>query len=380
MRVTSHNGRWGSPKHNGRNFDAERAGHIDAGRVSQNQYWVWDMEAEEMDPEAFEGSELRYYNEQFGAALAAQNERHRKHGDHKRVRTMEEVMSARQRRPEESIWQIGDMNAGTDPEVFMECVNEYMAFQMDWSEEHGNPFQFLNAAVHLDEASPHAHVRRVWQYQDAAGVWQIGQNKALEAAGVPLPDPTKPEGAKNNRKMVFDAMCREKWLDICEAHGFTVEREADASHTNHIPKEQYIELQERVRELQAKEAASTARIATLEAEAVETVAKAETALTEAEKAKRELFQLRNRMFQFLQSYPGAIEAYAEKFGLDAVPDELRVKAARRAVETASKIEPKSATQTQGSSEKHTGPKRPPRHGSFDDMFADYMKQQDELQL
>ena len=248
MRGSRHNGRWGSERHNGRDFDLAKSGHIDAQASAGNTYWAWD-------DGPMVGCELRYYEEHFGQALTAQNERYRKKGNHDRVRTMEEFMQARQHRPEETIMQIGTMADGVDPEEFGEMVDEFLEWEQNWAEQHGQPFALLDAAIHVDEASPHAHIRRVWQYKDADGVLHVGQNKALAAAKVPLPDPTQKEGPKNNRKMVYDAMCREKWLDICEEHGYEVERLPDASRSAHIPKEQYQAIQDALAALEAREEA-----------------------------------------------------------------------------------------------------------------------------
>lgn len=241
MRATSHNGRWGTARHNGREFNLDRAEHIDKSRVGDNLYWHWDKDAQG----DFLGAEERYYQERFGAALDAQNERHRTARHTERVKTMADWMDAQNTRPEESIWQIGSMEDDVEPEDFAGAVEELQEWLMDWSKEHGEPFQVLTTAIHFDEASPHAHVRRVWQYQDADGTWKIGQNKALEAAGVPLPEPGKPVGKNNNRKITFDKMVREKWLEICESYGYEIESEPDPKHQKHLPKEQFIELQER---------------------------------------------------------------------------------------------------------------------------------------
>ena len=252
MRGSRHNGRWGSERHNGRDFDLSRAGHIDAQASEDNTYWVWDGGQ-------MLGCELRYYERQFGPALKAQNERYQAKGNHDRVRTMEEFMQARQHRPEETIMQVGTMADSIDSETFGQMMEEYLTWEQNWAKQNGQPFAVLDAAIHVDEASPHAHIRRVWQYQDDKGVWHVGQNRALEAAKVPLPDPSKPEGPKNNRKMTFDAMCRSKWLDICEDYGYAVERLPDASRSVHMPKEQYQAIQDALGALEAREASLRAR-------------------------------------------------------------------------------------------------------------------------
>jgi len=264
MRASSHNGRWGTARHNGRDFALEKAGHIDGERTLTNVYWYWD-ESETDDDDfteekrmayasKFAGSELRYYERQFGEALQAQNERHIAARHRDRVKSMSEWMKAKQYCPEETILQIGDKNAHVDPNEFAECVDDLIEWLNGWNDEYGKPFQILNIAIHLDETSPHAHMRRVWQYQNEDGVWCVGQNKALEAAGVDLPESDKKISANNNRKITFDAMVREKWLDICEEHGFVIEREADSKHSVHIQKEEWIALQEERKKLELEKA------------------------------------------------------------------------------------------------------------------------------
>lgn len=232
MRGSRHNGRWGTERHNGRDFDTGKADHIDPKRTDQNIYYTWDSGP-------IKGAELHYYEQTFGQALKEQNERHRKAGNLGRVKDMETWMQARQHRPEETILQIGTMGDNVDPETFRQAMERYVAWERAWAKTHKQAAQVLDIALHLDEASPHAHIRRVWQYQDEAGTWHVGQNKALEAAGVELPDPDKPEGRFNNRKMTYDAMCRAKWLDICEEYGFEVEREPNPYWTEHVPQGAY---------------------------------------------------------------------------------------------------------------------------------------------
>lgn len=248
MRATSHNGRFGTAKHNGRNFDLSKAEHIDQERTKDNFYWTWDRRGQR-GGQGFEACEMRYYEQRFGAALAAQNERHIRSRHEERIKTMEDWLTSRNTRPEESIYQIGDMRVKISPKRFRAAAGELLNWLNDWSDKHGHPYQVLDAAGHMDEASPHMQVRRVWQWQDADGNWQIGQNKALEAAGVPLPEPGKPVGPTNNRKITFDRMVREKWIEICEKHGYEIERTPNEEHTEHQSKEAMIALHEKEAEL-----------------------------------------------------------------------------------------------------------------------------------
>ena len=88
-------------------------------------------------------------------------------------------------------------------------------------------------AIHEDETTIHSQSRRVWfSLNPETGIYEIGQDKALERAGIPLPNPNEPRSRYNNRKMTFDKLAREQFLSICEAHGVDVERVPipDAAH------------------------------------------------------------------------------------------------------------------------------------------------------
>lgn len=288
MRATSHNGRFGTAKHNGRNFDLNKAAHIDQTKTGQNFYWFWDKAklGKGDNPELFEGSEIRYYNQQFSQALAEQNERHIKARHEERIKTMDDWLTGRNTRPEESIYQIGDMYAVINPKYFKAAAGELLNWLNDWSRQHGRPYRILNVAGHMDEKSFHMQVRRVWQYQDEDGNWHIGQNKALDAAGVELPEPDKPIGPKNNRKITFDRMVREKWIEICEKYGYQIERTPNDKHTEHMGKEALIELNEKKAELdkaiqEAQEAREEARGVFTQAKGIQATSEAVTAFQRA---------------------------------------------------------------------------------------------------
>ena len=230
LRVSQHSGRRGSAKHNDRSFlvglsDEERrevAPHIHPEAMQENREWRWTGRE---DKRPLEEVELDFYRTRYAAALERTNERYRREGHAERCRTPEQLYRGAKSRPEEMILQIGDREANISPEAFKACVADYMHRLGAWSQEHGGHMHLLTAALHFDETSPHAHIRRVWDYTDRDGLTRLGQNKALEAAGVPLPDPTKPEGRYNNRKIAFDLWARGMWQDVCKAHGFEVETE-----------------------------------------------------------------------------------------------------------------------------------------------------------
>ncbi len=234
MRATNHHGRIGTTKHNARCFDLDAAPHIDQTKTHKNCYWFFDRTAkpyQKIAPtcdefrEAFEGSELRFYKWRFGRALELQNERYKKDRHPERCRTMEQVIQAKNKQPVETILQIGDCDDRIDPAVFTACVKEYIQRLSEWSGGHGNRYTLINYAIHFDEASPHAHLRGTFTWGDEDEVAHMGQDEALKQAGVDLPDPSKPKSRYNNRKMTFDSMLRDWWIEIAEAHGYEIEKE-----------------------------------------------------------------------------------------------------------------------------------------------------------
>ena len=233
MKASMHNGRQGSGKHNDRSFldgmsafdRARQAPHIAPWDTGKNLTWRvghkgW-VHGKGGDVEA---AERAYYKKAYSAAQEAKNARYRSQRHPERCRSTDDLYTGKLTRPEEQILQIGSKDEQVSPEVFRACVQDYIKELNDWNKAHGRHMQILSVSIHFDETTPHAHIRRVWEHDSKDGR-TLGQDKALEAAGVPLPDPGKAKGRHNNRKMVFDAAMREKWLDICEAHGLQIDRE-----------------------------------------------------------------------------------------------------------------------------------------------------------
>lgn len=228
MRVSMHSGRCGSAQHNDRTFlegmteqeRAELAAHINLAASAGNEYFTWNG-----SEESFKENELKYYKERFSAACEITNQKYRKEGHPEKCRTPEDFYKNKKMCPEEVILQIGDKDCDIKMEDFRSCVSEYISKIDAWNEEHGRPFTWLSGAIHVDETSLHCHLRRVWEYKDKDGHIRIGQDKALEAAGINLPYPEKKKGRHNNRKINFDQMAREIWQQVCIEHGYEIETE-----------------------------------------------------------------------------------------------------------------------------------------------------------
>lgn len=233
MRVSMRSGRVGSAKHNDRSFDLNNAAHIDQARTILNEVQLNQVltilgdtfSLEESDFSTLEEYELDFYRQTYQQQCDITNSNYIRQGHPERCKSPDDLYHGKLTRPEELILQIGDMNDNIPQDVFMDCVNEYIEQFEEWNEKHGEHGQILDISFHFDESSPHVHIRRVWDYIDKYGVYRLGQNKALQQAGVELPDSSRKISRYNNRKMTFDAMMRGKWQEICKAHGFKIETE-----------------------------------------------------------------------------------------------------------------------------------------------------------
>ena len=109
MRLTMHNGRRNrgmafSRIHNDRNFDTNKAKHIDQERIKDNQYWHCYID---LQPEmTFEEAERKYYEDNFRDSLDNQNAKYEKNRHLERCITMDQFMEGRGC-PEEFILQVG---------------------------------------------------------------------------------------------------------------------------------------------------------------------------------------------------------------------------------------------------------------------------------
>lgn len=256
MRATNHHGR-GTARHVSRKgFDAP---HIDRAKAKDNIYWTWDSKASHDAPDV-EMSELRYYRQSYQPGLDEQNSKHKVRRQYARIRTIEDVYHARNTQPEESLLYIGNRDNLTDVSTgaLWRCVADYVNWEKAYSKAHGDFYKPLSLALHADEQGQiHVHERGVYQHKDDAGNWQIGQARALEAAGIPLPHPSKPRDKYNNRKQSWDAVRRKKWIDIVESYGFAIEREPEASRP-HLPLEAWQALQEQTAEIDIERRQMTA--------------------------------------------------------------------------------------------------------------------------
>lgn len=275
MRMTIHNGRAGkngvySPKHNDRQFDISSAEHIDPERMPGNIYWNWTGENV-----SFEDAEKAFYEEHCREYLDAVNRRHKEQRHPERVRDMDAYRTARQTCPEETLFMIGNRDEHLPPKTLRAICEDLR----NWEENTVSGLKVLDIALHVDEeGAPHIHMRRAWIYRDENGTESIAQSKALQAAGIPLPHPDKPQGRHNNRKQVFSAMERQALYEICRGYGLESLLETKPRERSRSGRE--------LEDYKASEAEKRAQAAEMRAKmAEEKTRQAETSLQKIKNAK-----------------------------------------------------------------------------------------------
>lgn len=219
----------GSAKHNDRSFD-----HYPKPAEAENRYLNWTKENI-----SFEEAEYKFYENHFAKHIEEVNAKAVKARHKERIIDVNKYLHALKSRPEEVIIEVGDKNNHVDKEKLREVYNEYLR----WHRGRFPQVKLLDAAFHLDEATPHFHERRVYIYQNENGVEEVNQGKCLKAAGLSLPDPTKPISSKNNYKMTYSKICREAMIYICKNHGISIKKEAARSiKEENLDKKDYLKM------------------------------------------------------------------------------------------------------------------------------------------
>lgn len=237
-------------RHNSRTKFKEQAAHIDENKSKSNWYWT-DLTGaiQEVDLKKIEEE---YYNKHFSLLLEDQNAKYRERRQHKNVKTMKQFMSSPRYKPEEQILQVGDMHNTISKEELLSIYQDFV----DWHTKEFKEVKFIDAALHDDETgAPHFHIRRVWVIEDDNGVAKkICQADVLDNHNIKRPDLTKPQSKKNNPKMTYTKIIREKLLEICIAHGFDIAvdvKDPDAVHLHPDEFKKKKELEEKIKILEA---------------------------------------------------------------------------------------------------------------------------------
>ena len=217
MKVTTDNARADSSgRHNDRNFDISKASHIDAERSINNRYYTWNHDYEN----TFADIEMNFYEENFQEGLNAQNQRNIENRNGHRNKTMKQYIRNINTRPEDRLLQIGNYFEHVTGDELWACALEYA---QRFDEIYGDNCKILDMALHMDEATPHVHIRRVWIGTDDYGHKCVSQNKALEEMGFERPNLNKPVSPANNAKISFTELDRNLFIDICREREIDIE-------------------------------------------------------------------------------------------------------------------------------------------------------------
>lgn len=249
-KLTRHNGRSGkngvyNVKHNDRRFVPGNSEHIDADRTKDNLYWdcyggLYRMDEQEDHP-SFAEVEKRFYEERYRDFTEKQNARNEARRHPEKNRTPEDLRMDKRTCPEETIYQMGTLGDSESPEILCSIATEFFA---EFDERFGEHIHILDWALHLDEGTPHIQERHVFDCENKYGEIAPQQEKALEILDIPLPDPGKPKGKYNNRKMTFDDICRTMLFDICKAHGVYLDEEPSYGGRAYLEKQDYIRMKQ----------------------------------------------------------------------------------------------------------------------------------------
>lgn len=285
MRVTRRNQRRCSASHLDRTAGHTEQGkrHIDPDRTSLNRYRSCYPEEQLTLKEA----EKKYYREHYSDMVEAKRQRNIKnrHADRNRNLSVEALYNSERYGPIETIYQVGKQGQTVSADTLEAVFDSYNQKIQEVTKGH---YHILSYAMHLDEATPHIHIRGVWDYRDKDGVLCIGQAQALRELGIERPDPERKADRHNNAMMTIDRISRELFLEACQEHDLEVivEPLRGARHEEtreYVLKEQmkkYKDVKEQLTRDMNQAAAVQEKLSALEAAA----AAAEERLEAAEKA------------------------------------------------------------------------------------------------
>lgn len=264
---------------------------------------------------SFSENEKLFYSKFFSPHVKRQNDKYKKKGNYDRVTSVETYRSKHP--PEEVLLYIGRKNV--DPDILWRVFEDFNNEMVELSRksEFSAGVTTLNAALHLDETTPHIQFRRVFWYRDADGNRQVSQNTALERFGFwPLgpdgqPLPRKKTDKKNNPKVLFQKYCRERLFEIAKSYGVELETEPLPKDEVGLPLKEYIQRE------QAREAAAAEQQA-----AQEVIAGLQSDIADLEEDKTDVADELKRLRKSVSRENAALEEKRNKI-IDKAKEEAK---------------------------------------------------------
>lgn len=268
MKATCRNGRTNSSgrvfnaNHNTKEETRKQQDHIDHDLTEQNKIWVRDMndlDGHKMIP--YHGSldakeyEEKFYQERYGAAREKKNQRYEASRHREKIKTIHDIYTAPRTAPMESLLQIGRNTDQIDSDSLEKVTMEYA----DWlREKYGSNLDILDIALHVDEATPHIHARFVLYTRDKDGNRDVNQSGAFRDLKIERPDREHDTSRYNHPLITFSEQNRQQFYDICERHGYTIDRVVENPSKKHLELLEYKAKKEKEKlqqiELEAKKA------------------------------------------------------------------------------------------------------------------------------
>ena len=286
MRVTLHYGQ-GLASHNDRTFGGH-ADHIDTKKSDENIYWQCYKGG------SFASAEYRFYEYAFGDYITARNKRAERSCHPERATSPGQYLHGKKSQPEEVLIYLGDRDDHADPDTLLAVAQAFFKWHMETYPQ----IAFLDYALHVDEGgAPHVHIRQTYVAHDKDGNSIVSKDRSLKEMGVGLPDPGRPEGRNNCRKMTYTAKCREMLQNLARDAGLDVETEPrEASRSGR-----------KLADFQAEQARQRAEQAHREAEQAQTLLQETRAILD-----------RLGDTPALTDYITALESYLDGYAIDGV--------------------------------------------------------------
>ena len=184
-------------------------------------YWESYCGGAENDPMDLTADELIYYSDKYSQYIEELNNR-----KYSKPRTLQDLYD--EKKPGEVIAWFYVNGEIPDRSEVIDIAKEFVQWMVMWGITHDNHVHILNMQVLFDEPNefddpiPRCVVHEVWDYVDENGVIVMGQEKAMEMAGLELYDPSKEEDRKNHRARTWSKICRMKFLELLHDHGYEV--------------------------------------------------------------------------------------------------------------------------------------------------------------
>ena len=221
---------------------------------------------------SFKDAEDIFIKDVLKDAYEAQQERHRAHRQYDRCKSIDDWYEDCRKSGKitvDQVWlQIGNYDDGSvDKDTLYSVVVDYLQQQADYNKLHNIDCVILDVAIHVDERingviTTHAHINRIFFGRDKEGRRIAGQEACFNQSDLTSPDKSKKTSNYNNRKMTYTKDSREIYLNVCEAHGINISREAlPRGNKRHKELDAYITQQNRRKKQETEEAEKRAEIA-----------------------------------------------------------------------------------------------------------------------